>query len=73
MRFVTRFITGQDGVPKQFCPMMDGLTWFENTMNRVAQLVPLERSFIVVKQSHRRFYEPLLGDLQTFANPFAAV
>ena len=64
MRFVTRFITGQDGVPKQFCPMMDGLTWFENTMNRVAQLVPLERSFIVVKQSHRRFYEPLLGDLQ---------
>jgi len=23
MRSVTRFITGQDDVPKQFCPMMD--------------------------------------------------
>src|SRR6185312_12692594 len=64
MRSVTRFITGQDDVPKQFCPMMDGLTWFENTRNRVARMVPLERSFIVVKRGHRRFYEPLLGDLQ---------
>jgi mannose-1-phosphate guanylyltransferase len=64
MRSVTRFIKGQDDVPKQFCPMMDGLTWFENTRNRVAQLVSVERSFLVVKQSHRRFYEPLLGDLQ---------
>lgn len=44
--------------------MMDGVTWSENTRNRVAQLVPVERSFIVVKQSHRRFYEPLLGDLR---------
>jgi mannose-1-phosphate guanylyltransferase len=60
MRSVTRFITGQDDVPKQFCPMMGGLTWFENTRNRVAQLIPVERSFIVVKQSHRHFYEPLL-------------
>jgi len=64
MRSVTRFITGQDDVPKQFCPMMDGMTWLENTRNRVARMVPIERSFIVVKQSHRRFYEPLLGDLQ---------
>jgi mannose-1-phosphate guanylyltransferase len=64
MRSVTRFITGQDDVPKQFCPMMDGLTWLENTRNRVTQLVPVERSFVVVKQSHRHFYEPLLGDLQ---------
>jgi mannose-1-phosphate guanylyltransferase len=64
MRSVTRFITGQDDVPKQFCPMMGGLTWFENTRNRVAQLIPVERSFIVVKQSHRDFYEPLLGDLR---------
>lgn len=64
MRSVTRFITGQDDVPKQFCPMMDAMTWFENTRNRVTQLVPVERSFIVVKRSHRRFYEPLLGDLQ---------
>jgi mannose-1-phosphate guanylyltransferase len=64
MRSVTRFITGQDDVPTQFCPMMDGLTWLENTMNRVTQLIPVERSFVVVKRSHRRFYEPLLGDLQ---------
>ena len=64
MRSVTRFITGQDDVPKQFCPMMDGLTWFENTRNRVAQLIPVDRSFIVVKQSHRHLYEPLLGDLR---------
>jgi mannose-1-phosphate guanylyltransferase len=40
MRSVTRFITGQEGLPKQFCPMMDGMTWFENTRNRVAQLIP---------------------------------
>jgi hypothetical protein len=26
MRSVTRFITGHDGMPKRFCPMMDGLT-----------------------------------------------
>jgi len=64
MRSVTRFITGQDDVPKQFCPMMDGQTWLENTRSRVTQLIPVERSFVVVKQSHRRFYEPLLGDLQ---------
>jgi len=63
MRSVTRFITGRDDVPKQFCPMMDGLTWFENTRNRVTQLFPVERSFIVLKKSHRRFYKPLLGDL----------
>jgi mannose-1-phosphate guanylyltransferase len=63
LRSVTRFITGQDEMPKQFCPMVDGLTWLENTRNRVAHLIPVERSLIVVKQSHRRFYEPLLGDL----------
>ncbi len=63
MRSVTRFITGQDDIPKQFCPMMGGLTWFENTRNRVAQLIPVNRSFIVVKQSHRDLYEPLVGDL----------
>jgi hypothetical protein len=63
MRSVTRFITGQDEIPKQFCPMMGGLTWFENTRNRVAQLIPVNRSFIVVKQSHRDLYEPLVGDL----------
>jgi mannose-1-phosphate guanylyltransferase len=43
--------------------MMDGLTWFENTRNRVAQLIPVNRSFIVVKQSHRALYEPFVGDL----------
>jgi len=62
LRSVTRLITGQDDVPKQFCPMMDGLTWLETTRRRVARLVPLERTFFVVKQGHRRFYEPLLED-----------
>jgi mannose-1-phosphate guanylyltransferase len=72
MRSVTRFITGQEDLPKQFCPMMDGMTWFENTRNRVAQLIAVERSFIVVKQSHRHLYAPLLGDLprsQIIAQP----
>jgi hypothetical protein len=75
MRSVTRFITGQEDLPKQFCPMMDGMTWFENTRNRVAQLIPVERSFIVVKQSHRHLYAPLLGDLprsQIIAQPSAS-
>jgi len=61
LRSVTRFITGQDDVPKQFCPMMDGVTWLENTRNRVTRLIPIERSFIVVKRSHRRFYQPLFA------------
>lgn len=64
LRSVTRFITGQDDVPKQFCPMVDGQTWLENTTKRVTQLIPVERSFVVVKQDHRRFYQPLLRDLQ---------
>ena len=64
LRSVTRFITGQEDVPKQFCPMMDGLTWLENARKRVSYLIPAERSFVVVKRSHRRFYEPLLGDLR---------
>jgi mannose-1-phosphate guanylyltransferase len=67
-----RLVTGQEDLPKQFCPMVDGMTWFENTRNRVAQLIPVERSFIVVKQSHRHLYAPLLGDLprsQIIAQP----
>jgi hypothetical protein len=41
--FVTRFITGQEDLPKQFCPMMDGMTWFENTRNR--QPTPISTRF----------------------------
>jgi hypothetical protein len=40
---VTRFITGQEDLPKQFCPMMDGMTWFENTRNR--QPTPISTRF----------------------------
>jgi mannose-1-phosphate guanylyltransferase len=43
MRSVTRFITGQEDLPKQFCPMMDGMTWFENTRNR--QPTPISTRF----------------------------
>jgi mannose-1-phosphate guanylyltransferase len=63
LRSVTRFITGQDDVPKQFCPMLDGVTWFENTLARVAQTFPLDHCFVVVKEKHRQFYEPLINDL----------
>lgn len=72
LRSVTRLITGKDDVPKQFCPMVDGMTWFERTVKRVAHLVPIERSFIVVKQSHCGFYEPLVASLsykQILAQP----
>ena len=73
LRSVTRFITGQENVPKQFCPMLDGITWFENTLARVAQTFPIDHCFVVVKENHRQFYEPLISDLprsQVVVQPF---
>jgi mannose-1-phosphate guanylyltransferase len=61
LRDLTRFITGFE-TPKQFCPIIGERTLLDDTRHRVAKLLPLGRTAIVVNSLHRRFYEPLLAD-----------
>lgn len=63
MRSVTRFITGQEDLPKQFCPMMDGMTWFENTRNRQPTPIspdfdPILKDFCIVRITDRALTSP---------------
>ena len=55
---MTRAITG-DNRPKQFVPVIGRRTLLDQTRRRVALSVAPERTFIVVTEKHRRFYEPL--------------
>ena len=59
LRDLTRFIMGAN-VPKQFCPIIGDSTLLDQTRNRVAALIPPERTAIVLNRMHRRFYGPLL-------------
>jgi len=54
MRSVTRFITGQDDVPKQFCPLLEQETLLQLTLRRVALAVDPARTLTVVTRSHDR-------------------
>lgn len=62
LRDLTRFITGSNA-PKQFCPVIGDSTLLDQTRNRVAALIPPNRTAIVVNRMHRGFYAPLLNDL----------
>jgi mannose-1-phosphate guanylyltransferase len=63
LRPLTRRIAG-DERPKQFCPVLNGVTMLECTRARVARLVRPDRTCLVLTRSHERFYAPLLA-----ANP----
>jgi len=59
LQSMTRAITG-DNRPKQFVPVIGGSTLLEQTRSRVALSVLPSRTFFVVTEKHRRFYESLV-------------
>ena len=62
LQSMTRSITG-DNRPKQFVPVIGGTTLLDQTRRRVARSVSAEQTFIVVTETHRRFYQPLAHDV----------
>jgi len=46
-------------IPKQFCPLFDGKTLLEQTLNRVALLFPRSQTTTVLNRAHQWFYSPL--------------
>jgi mannose-1-phosphate guanylyltransferase len=48
-------------VPKQFCTLTGDETLLEQTVHRVARIVPQRKVAIVVNRAHREFYEGLSG------------
>jgi mannose-1-phosphate guanylyltransferase len=46
-------------IPKQFCPLFEGKTLLEQTMDRVSLLVPPAQTITVLNRSHEWFYSPL--------------
>ena len=62
LQSMTRAITG-DNRPKQFVPVIGGTTLLDQTRRRVARSVASERTFVVVTQKHRRFYESLAHEI----------
>ena len=62
LRSLTRSISGDDR-PKQFCPVVGGLTLLEQTSERVGWSIPAERTMFVVTEKHKRFYQTLTATL----------
>lgn len=62
LQSMTRAITG-DSRPKQFVPVIGGTTLLDQTRRRVSLSVPPSKSFIVVTEKHRHFYEPLAREV----------
>jgi mannose-1-phosphate guanylyltransferase len=60
LRPLTRCIAG-DERPKQFCPLLDGVSMLEQTRARVARVVRPDRTCLVLTRSHECFYSPLLA------------
>ena len=58
LQSMTRAITG-DNRPKQFVPVVGGASLLDQTRRRVALSVLPGRTFIVVTQKHRQFYNSL--------------
>ncbi|HEV8310796.1 MAG TPA: sugar phosphate nucleotidyltransferase [Methylomirabilota bacterium] len=57
---LTRWVTG-DARPKQFCDLSGNGSLLQETVRRVARLIPLDRQLLSLTRAHARFYEPLLG------------
>lgn len=64
LKSLTRKIAG-DERPKQFCSVFGGATLLEETKRRAALELAQERTLFVVNQLHRRYYAPILGDIDS--------
>jgi mannose-1-phosphate guanylyltransferase len=62
---LSSFIRGIFGyhIPKQFCPLFEGKTLLEQTMDRVSLLVPRSQTITVLTRSHEWFYSPLVDGI----------
>jgi mannose-1-phosphate guanylyltransferase len=59
LRALTTRIAG-DHRPKQFCPVHDATTPFEQTQRRAGRCAPAEHTVAVLTRAHERFYVPLV-------------
>ena len=59
LKSLTRKIAGDDR-PKQFCPVLGGVTLLEETQRRTALELADERTLYVVNQIHQPYYAPIL-------------
>lgn len=58
LQSLTRTITGDDR-PKQFVPVIGGITLLDQTRSRVALSILPGRTLFVVTEKHRRYYQSL--------------
>jgi mannose-1-phosphate guanylyltransferase len=58
LKSMTRAMTGDDR-PKQFVPVIGGRTLLDQTQSRIALSVPVNHTFFVLTEKHRRFYRSL--------------
>ncbi len=71
LKSLTRKITG-DERPKQFCPVLGGVTLLEETQRRVAHEFAKEQTLYVLNRQHAAYYQPLLrsvADADLVAQP----
>ena len=60
LRPLTRLLTGDDR-PKQFCRLGGEETLLARTMRRVAQIVPQDRTLLVLTKTHQPYYANALA------------
>ena len=53
-----------DNRPKQFCPIFGGESLLAETRNRIARVVSPERTLLVLRKDHERFYTAELGGIE---------
>jgi len=46
-------------IPKQFCPLFEGKTLLEQTLDRVSLLIPSSQTITVLNRAHEWFYSPI--------------
>ena len=71
LRSLTRLISGDDR-PKQFCPLIGGLTLLAHTRQRIAPSIAPDHTLFVLLNSHECFYAEELRDVpstQTLVQP----
>lgn len=62
LRSLTRAIAGDDR-PKQFCEILGKQTLLDQTRRRVGLSVKPEQTLMVVTETHKEFYTPLVSDV----------
>src|SRR5258708_1446252 len=55
LRLLTRMVCGDDR-PKQFCPLLGGMTLLARTRQRIARCVSPDQTVFVLLRAHERFY-----------------